>query len=376
MAQPVIIHSDFPGQRESELLKQICGARSSRHVYVKMFKRYGFSGSKLLLVFFFSTQKGVPYLIKIGRLNDINKEYEAVKSMKNLVSDCNLEEDRIFQYDDVGALIYKHRGTDNPENADTTLTLSNVMYKKKQITGLAFDKIIKSVYGTMRQAHTYYRYKNINVFTHYKRYFRGNESKKLLEKAFGLNRSEGLFEYLGEEIYNPLRYYDEMPKRIDVPVGRVHGDLHPDNIVIKNNNVSLIDFAWSLESRDILVDYVLFENSIRFMYFPKVFCLEEHDYVNNALLSENGYDLILRKSFINSENQFYYHRMAGLIASIRSNAKSVLKDEFDFKSYLFVQFLVLYGLYKYDTYNQVIVAKVLGRLAKKLRFDYELYEKK
>jgi len=54
----------------------------------------------------------------------------------------------------------------------------------------------------------------------------------------------------------------------------------------------LIDFANPKDPKDIRVDFVLFENSIRFWYFPDSTSFEERVCVNRYLFEKDGYKKI------------------------------------------------------------------------------------
>jgi hypothetical protein len=371
----VKIISDFPSQVDKDLLTQICRWHRSKDVYVRLFPRFGFSGSKLLLVFFYPEPKGLPYLIKIGKIESMKEEFKAVESMKDLVSDCKLEESHLFESGDFGALIYRHKGAIRPTNAENPTTLRELIY---DFSGKVNDEklalIIEEVYDSLEQAHLDSEIRDIDVDSFYGRYYRGNTSDIVLKNIFGISRDKNQFEYLGVNIYNPIKYRYELPSKINGIIGRIHGDLHPDNIVLDSKyKIGLIDFAWAFEPRDVLVDFVLFENSIRFMHFPKAVNVYEQAFVDERLLEENGADDIISHDFSSEDSNRLYHRMARIIKKTRGCAKELFGGGFCFEKYLFSQFIVLYGLLRYDTYNQMMAARVLGMIAdkiKKIKFDH------
>lgn len=363
------VKSDFPNIPQKEIIKKICEERKCSNAFVKTFTRHGYSGASLLLIFFNKEPVGVPYLLKIAQKCDIEKEYDAIKIMRDLVTDCRLEIDRGFFQDDWGGLLFLHRGTDRAEKADVVLTLSNMLYSnKKEHTMTKLKSTINEVYERLRNAHAEPAPRNVNIFRHYEKYFRGHKSKKRIQSVLGEYSNVDYFKFLGASIYNPLKLIKEIPSRITIYEGHIHGDLHPGNVVLDRNKVpNLIDFAWAKPCKDILIDYVLLENSIRFMHFPQIANLDEQLSVDECLLEEHGYNPVLAKNFSNTNIQRLYHRLAQMLKIIRNRAKKHLGDNFTIERYLFVQFIILYGLLRFEKYNQYITTRALGMISKRLK---------
>lgn len=365
----IVVKSNFPDTIQKEIIKKICQERKCSNAFVSTFKRYGYSGANLLLIFFNEEPVGLPYLLKIAQKCDIEKEYDAIKIMRDLVTDCRLEIDKGFFQDDRGGLLFLHRGTDQPQKADEILTLSNVLFSnEKGYTIGRLKLIINEVYEKLKNAHARHDPGIVNVSQHFKKYFRSHKSKKRIQSVLGKYSNEDYFEFLGTSIYNPLRLIKEIPSRITVYEGHIHGDLHPGNIVLDRNKVpNLIDFAWAEPCKDILIDYVLLENSIRFMHFPQIANLDEQLLVDECLLEEDGYDSILVKNFSNIYIERLYYRLAHMLKVIRKCARKCLGKNFTIERYLFIQFIILYGLLRFETYNQYSTTRALGMISKRLK---------
>ena len=85
------------------------------------------------------------------------------------------------------------------------------------------------------------------------------------------------------------------------------------------------------------------------------------------MLEENGYDFILAEDFSNTTIQHLYHRLAHMLKTIRNRARKYLGNNFTIERYLFVQFIILYGLLRFETYNQYTATRALGMIAERLK---------
>ncbi len=366
----ITIYSDFLNKYDKQLLIKICKKREANNIHISQFKRFGFSGAKLLLAYFNKYASGLPFLVKVAQKNDIQSEYQAINSMKNHVRDCSLlASDKCFSSGDWGMLIYHHAGTNTCSNAQTPKSLREVLYcKDTDFSKEDLTKTLKEVYDRLKNAHSCNKCLLISPEDHYKRYFREHKSRDKVINILGKDNKLDSFKFLNEEIYNPLTLLKKLPKKLRIPVGLVHGDLHPDNIIIGNmNNPYLIDFAWAEKKRDVLVDYVLIENSIRFKDFPRGINLEEQRQVDQFLLDEDGWKNIDKCNFATDELLRINTRLASMIGTIRESAKSILGEYFFFEKYLFTQFIVLYGLLRFDEYEQYSATRALGMISKRVK---------
>lgn len=365
-------HPDFPSQIESEILSQICNQEPSEHLWISQFQRFGFSGAKLILIYFNEQAAGVPYLVKITTLDKITREKEAINHLRHVIEDCRVHFDRIFQANGTGGLVYPHFGTDRADEASSPVTLRERLFCEEVYCDIdRLGVLIDIVFEKLRTAHLRCSLTEVNIRDHYGDYIHRNipgyDSRRCMEMIFGVLKEDDTFLYQGAQIFNPLIFERNLPTTILSPVGFVHGDLHPDNIVIDRFGQShIIDYAWGGEPRDILVDYVLLENSVRFWHFPKYVNYEEQLEVDIILLEREGYSQIEAKHFSTPEATRYFKRLAKAISIIRTHANERLGLNFNMNHYLTVQFLLLFGVINIKEYNTLQAIRYLGLIAKKL----------
>lgn len=369
MHKEIKIITNFLSKEEIGLLKEICRERQRDVLFATPFQRFGFSGAKLLLVYFGARPQGLPYLVKISNVGDVKKEFKSVGRMRDLVEDCRLEEHKIFEFEDRAALLYMHKGTDNPQKAEEPLSFQDVLYNKKtaNFSEKQLESTLYEVYNKLTQAHKTATHKQVDLEKHYLAYFRKDKSNLRIRQILGDRANITETEFLGTNIINPLYMRKALPKTVDVAVGKVHGDLHPTNIILDRlYNPHIIDFAWANEDRDVLLDYVLIENSIRFMHFPRRVNLDEQRKVDEILLEEDGWEHINSIKFSVDETKRVYRRLCNMIGAIRRSARRTLGDNFSMSNYLTTQFIVLYGLMRFETYEPYSTTRNLGMIANRI----------
>jgi hypothetical protein len=126
----------------------------------------------------------------------------------------------------------------------------------------------------------------------------------------------------------------------------------------------LIDFSWANRHGHLLKDFVLMENSLRFMLFPRYLSVEDQLKCDLALLKEDGCRSVAAISFSSSEARRAFRRLAHAVQVIRTAARNCAYEGFDL--YLAAQFLVLYGLLAYDSYNFLVALRALGLIGAKV----------
>jgi serine/threonine protein kinase len=373
MPTSLVIRSDFSDGLESKLLRKICRRRKCKNVYVSPFRRFGLSGARLLLVYFKKKPAGLPFLLKIGALKKIGDEHAATQVLASDVEDANFAEDHIFSASDGegkwGALLYRHRGTDRPAEAAAPQALREIIYESPTSRS-NLGKILDGVFDKLANAHSTHRVRTVSIRSHFKRYFRNYAAQDRIRQVLGRDAHFNQINFLGCRILNPVKYVSSLPKRTRLSLASIHGDLHPDNIVIDRNGLPhLIDFAWAHANRDVLIDFVLLENSVRFMAFPSAGPINLSDQlkVDQAFLDENGYEQIGNLRFSRHARREDYARLACVVRCIRKRARRLLVAEFSMRKYLLTQFIVLYGLMRYKDYEPYTGTRALGLIAARLK---------
>jgi serine/threonine protein kinase len=313
-------------------------------IHVKPLGRYGYTAARLFLVRFDRDGVGAPYVIKIDKADAIRREAEAMTLARSYFHDA------IFYdyYPDVpngkAALLYRLFG-----QTDTLVTELRDIYTEGGRSAEVCDTL-KVVYDYCRVAHRS-RLVSQPWGDTYKWYLRPNRPDRI-ETAFPDSRK--YIECSGRTYRHPTRTLHELAAEIgERSIGFVHGDLHPNNVVLATDNVpAIIDFAWARGDGDVLQDFVLMECSFRFLLFPRHVDWREHHRVAVDFAREDGPDIVTNRFLLdpNLAHSRRYIEMSEAVAAVRLKASEVLSDTFHFDDYLKAQYLVLYGLTKLDTY--------------------------
>lgn len=355
---------DFLLPEHERLLRQCAEVinSSAAKIHVAELGRYGKTGARLLQTYFHEQKRGIPFVVKIDRKSKIKREHEATEKIKIYFED-SLIGFGPFYSGDWGAIIYPKVGRRE---------LKDVLYRPEKEESIEFVvKCLEKLYDhTCARAHGVgsdpETRKEILV-KEYQWYLRNYAADERIRPALGRHHGDKRFVYLGANIVNPLMMLKQgFQKPVTFRCGAVHGDLHPNNVVLGHDGTPrLIDFAWGNVSAHILKDFVLMENSVRFLLFPNHVDLSDQLKVDQLLLKENGNNDICLK-VQSKELKEYYNRMAAIVGVLRTRARKACGDSYRFEEYLAAQFLVLYGLMKYPDYNFQISLRALGMIAGKL----------
>jgi hypothetical protein len=374
------VHTDFPGIEVRRIIEDICVAESKPHSYVTPFQRFGKSGAKLLLLYFADRPIGLPYILKIAKTDTAQTEFSAIECLYETVRDCHLRCYRLFEKDGWGGLPYEHHGADgHGEAAIEPISFRQILWRDAyslrpepmpagfpdEIQPGQLEACIKEALSKLEGAHSRTEIVDVKPVEQYKWYLRDHRSKDRLTRILGTKSKCEELSFLNAEITNPLWLIERLPDLVSVNRGYVHGDLHPDNIVLdKAMRPHLIDFAWGRADQDILVDYALFECSIRFWHFPK-WNLEDQLEVDKCLLDWDGYNKIDGLAFSSDASKARYHRLAVMIKALREAARRAYGAT-PARHYLFLQFILLYGLLTFDDYDSYVTTRALGMIASRV----------
>ena len=185
--------------------------------------------------------------------------------------------------------------------------------------------------------------------------FKHENKRKMLSHLFGDDAEVLMF---NERWPNPNRL---AKKIVDSGIefngifGAVHGDLHPKNIVVgENDAVRIIDFGWVSEKQHILVDYLLLDINLRCVTLPSQLSASDIHSIANFLKWDTDVNMAHAslQSRANVIKDVIWKRLEnkGLVADWKTE-------------YLVPFFLVAYGLLLYldSTRNQsALLATVLA----------------
>ena len=357
-------------QEDRELLQHASEAlnQKGRYVIAEPMKRFGYTGSRLFIAYFDRERAGYPYVVKINKRSKIDAEWKAIKRVKTFFTDIRGVE-LLGPHGDRAALVYPlirsgpgHRVEEFKDVLFAGLSKTSQPSRLRRALSGVYETCCTSAHSSTRRG--------FQLGHAYRRYKRGSPPSRRLAHAFRGHTARDTFMFLGAKIVDPRAAYDRIASRkiVGSVAPAVHGDLHPSNVIIdEKGKPHLIDFAWGDQKTHVLKDFVLLESSLRFLHFPEYVNLEDQLTVDRALLQEyKGVDL-LEEFDTGSELDAYYRRLGFLLREIRRQARRACGPDYSFEDeYLHAQFLVLYGLLKYETYRFQVTARALGVLARHL----------
>lgn len=349
----------------------IINPRADR-MYVTPLGREGYSGSHLYAAWARAERTGSPAVIKVNSLDKTREEWARIEEMYGFFGDAKGVKGPVEEAAR-GALIYpfvaKRRGDlEIEEFRDIVFEDLNDSAAADRLVGLVetvYERGCKDAHVCRREAHT--------LGEQYKWYLRRDEgtgrdfAAERLDAFFGPDHISGRFELLGAEVVDPRPLLAELETReVELTVAdAVHGDLHPNNILIdEDGNPRLIDFAWGQQHAHVLKDFTLLECSLRFFLFATNAHPDEQRTADEHLLRADGPDALL-KDASSMRLGPHYDRLGRLLQTVRTGAKQVTCGDFE-QEYLLSQFMILYGLLKHPGYHFLYSARALGMIGLKL----------
>ncbi len=205
---------------------------------------------------------------------------------------------------------------------------------------------------------------NRTYLEEYKWYLRNHSDwSNVWLNCWGSSETKDLMEFNRQWI-NPFWILDKvLEKKQDFSCGAIHGDLHPRNIVIAQDDTPMIiDFGWTQKSAHFVKDFALMEANFRFIQLPSD---RSYDFVDQ-LSKSIEYDSISSKV----EDDCVY----SWLTTIRNSLNRIC-DKDDFKSqYIIPLFIISIGMLKlsHQFTNQISMRLTILELAKYI-YDNELY---
>jgi hypothetical protein len=166
----------------------------------------------------------------------------------------------------------------------------------------------------------------------------------------------------GGDFVNPLWMVAELKElRFSMQLGLVHGDLHPGNIIVRDDDPpAIIDFGWSNERAHVAKDFALMECNLRFLTL-------------RAQIAEADLETFTHALPWGAEAAFhpdsYLARRWKLVQVVRQAAQRLFAADTDWdREYLVPLFLVAFGLLRFAPQlgNQRAATLLVERLARHL----------
>ena len=176
----------------------------------------------------------------------------------------------------------------------------------------------------------------------YERYLRkldGGEWGLEWKEAWGTSETHHVDD-AGGRFANPFWILERLRTvRKPMYIGAVHGDLHPGNVVLTDDQPRIIDFGWARDSAHIAKDFVLMECNLRFHTVrPELNQRDVH-----ALSDWIKWDTPIPEALVR-----YTRDRAELIQHVRDIAKRTFPKETNWEwEYIVPLFLVAFGLLRF-----------------------------
>ena len=164
------------------------------------------------------------------------------------------------------------------------------------------------------------------------------------------------------ERINPLWVVERLkPLRFSMQLGLVHGDLHPGNIMVRDeDSPALIDFGWSNQRAHVAKDFALMECNLRFLTLRATVAEADLDAFTTAVAWEAPLEGV---------EDDYLTRRWDLIQLLRQRAKGLFADDTNWdREYIVPLFVVAFGLLRFAPQlgNQRAAIRFIEQVARHL----------
>jgi thiamine kinase-like enzyme len=343
-----------------KLLYGILKKKKENKICIHPFKRYGMSGSGLYLVYFSEKEDdSVPHVLKT--FEKINKFKKELKGMELINKYYHIDFTPL--QGKLSGILLKHSNNEI-EKVKNSITLADMLHKKDKNEKIICN-IINKTFNSFGRVYkkSGVKIEECDIKKEYYRYLRDNKTRDIVEKLVGNIKNEKIV-FNGKSMTNPVYIFEHLIERTKMTKLLIHGDFHPNNIVIDDYNVPrIIDFAWSCK-KDIYIDFSMFEMSVRYWNSPLLECKAQKA-LDGIFLHENIKDY--EKNIEDYKENQDVQRIITVVHKIRDLSKTYIPN-YDFKHHLLSQFIVLYGLQAYTAeFNPFIVIPFLAKLGDEIK---------
>jgi hypothetical protein len=327
---------------------------------VRPLGRYGYTESRLYLVYCAPDNAGIPFVVKTDRPEVIRREATGVTRLA--VFFAGAQSARIYPpTDDPEAIIYPLVAIDGQE---TVQELREIIYQPAgRREGLPTPtELLRRTYESCRNAHVT-RPGSFLFGEEYRSYLRDTKERLLTDPLPALFSDRSSVVIYGHRLNDPRRILERVRAwEVTSKVCPVHGDLHPNNVLFGPQfSPVLIDYAFGHLNGHFVKDFVLMECSVRFLHPPKLLQPDLIVDFDQYLLQETGYEAV-DEFPARGRTAEVIREMASLIEIIRKQCRARASD-YNFKEYLIAQYLVLLGNIRLLPYQDFRTLLALCRLA-------------
>lgn len=357
---------NLPHPPDAELVRRCVEHlhRETEGASVRPLGRYGYTDSRLYLVYCAPGDRGMPFVVKTDRRSVIKREADGVSRLRTYFPGALTAQ--IFPSpSEPEAIIYPLVSVDGTEFVVELSELVFLPPHAQQLGRPSSSELLTAAYESCKQAHAGPS-RSIVFGEEYHRYLRESPERLLTDPLPELFQDSSTVEIYGQTLRDPRRIL-EAARRVELEVMTcaVHGDLHPNNVLfgLKFAPV-LIDYAWGQLRGHFIKDYVLMECSLRFLLTPRLLQPNIMMQLDDALLDEEGYEAVASLDASGRTAQVL-KETADLVSVIRTQCRQRHR-EYRFEEYLLAQYFVLMGAMRLLDYQEFRTLRYLCCLADRL----------
>ena len=331
---------------------------------VRPLGRYGYTESRLYLVYCAPRDAGIPFVVKTDRPEVVAREADGVRKLR--VYFTGAQSAQVFPHPHAGppeAIIYPLVSLDD---SGTVTELKDLVYlpaHARRRDRPSSVRLLQSTYESCRTSHRG-SIATFNFGIQYKDYLRETPERLLADPLPHVFPRGSTATIYGQTLRDPRRILEAVKQfQVTSLICPVHGDLHPNNVLFSRNFVPvLIDYAFGHLSGHFIKDFVLMECSLRFLQIPKLLQPDLMTRLDDALLEEDGYRTVFRSRGRIAE---VLRETADLVATVRTECR-LRHESYDFSEYLVAEYMILMGALRLLPYQDFRTLRALCMLADRI----------